>query len=85
MPIVVDRNDRHLGDFDVRCLEFVRSGPAPGEDCEFGGPREQLNQVTSFLDASTVYSSTARQGDSLRIFRNGIPTGEVMCAKNCEL
>lgn len=51
-------------------MEFIRSGPAPKEGCEFG-PREQLSQVTSYLDASMVYSSNAMQSDSLRIFRNG--------------
>lgn len=52
-------------------MEFVRSGPAPREDCELG-TREQLSQVTSYIDASTVYSSSARQSDNLRIFRNGL-------------
>lgn len=54
----------------MRCLEFVRSGPAPREDCGFG-PREQLSQVTSFIDASMVYSSSVQHSNSLRIFRNG--------------
>lgn len=70
MPIVVDQRDNFFGQLGVRCLEFVRSGPAPREDCGFG-PREQLSQVTSFLDASMVYSSNALHSDSLRIFRNG--------------
>lgn len=52
-------------------MEFTRSGIAPREDCELGS-REQLSQVTSYIDASTVYSSNARQGDGLRIFRNGL-------------
>ncbi|XP_011503270.1 PREDICTED: uncharacterized protein LOC105366506 [Ceratosolen solmsi marchali] len=71
LPIAVHPHDRHLSKLSVRCLEFVRSGPAPRENCDFG-PREQLSQVTSFIDASTVYSSSARRCDSLRIFRNGL-------------
>ncbi|XP_008203085.1 myeloperoxidase [Nasonia vitripennis] len=71
LPIGVPPHDSHLGRLGVRCMEFVRSGPAPREDCELG-TREQLSQVTSWIDASTVYSSSARQSDGLRIFRNGL-------------
>ncbi|OAD55747.1 Chorion peroxidase [Eufriesea mexicana] len=71
LPISVTSQDSFFGPLGVRCLEFVRSGPAPKENCEFG-PREQLSQVTSYLDASPVYSSNAFQTDSLRLFRNGL-------------
>ncbi|EGI62700.1 Chorion peroxidase [Acromyrmex echinatior] len=69
LPIAVNLRDNFYGPLGVRCLEFLRSGPAPKEGCEFG-PREQLSQVTSYLDASMVYSSNAMHSDSLRIFRN---------------
>ncbi|XP_012535738.1 uncharacterized protein LOC105836333 isoform X3 [Monomorium pharaonis] len=71
LPIAVNPSDKFYSPLGVRCLEFLRSGPAPKEDCEFG-PREQLTQVTSYLDASMVYSSNAMHSDSLRIFRNGL-------------
>ncbi|CAK9817115.1 Chorion peroxidase [Anthophora quadrimaculata] len=71
LPIPVSGQDGFFGPLGVKCLEFVRSGPAPREDCTFG-PREQLSQVTSYLDASTVYSSNAFQTDALRLFRNGL-------------
>ncbi|KAG5314392.1 PXDN protein, partial [Acromyrmex insinuator] len=71
LPIAVNLRDNFYGPLGVRCLEFLRSGPAPKEGCEFG-PREQLSQVTSYLDASMVYSSNAMHSDSLRIFRNGL-------------
>ncbi|XP_076624546.1 uncharacterized protein LOC143343486 [Colletes latitarsis] len=71
LPIVVSSQDSFFGPLDVKCLEFLRSGSAPSEDCEFG-PREQLSQVTSYLDASTVYSSNAFHTDGLRLFRNGL-------------
>ncbi|KYN35083.1 Chorion peroxidase, partial [Trachymyrmex septentrionalis] len=71
LPIAVNSRDNFYGPLGVRCLEFLRSGPAPKEGCEFG-PREQLSQVTSYLDASMVYSSNAMHSDSLRIFRNGL-------------
>ncbi|KZC13739.1 Chorion peroxidase, partial [Dufourea novaeangliae] len=63
--VIIHRHPKH--DY----LDFLRSGPAPREDCKFG-PREQLTQVTSYLDASTVYSSNAFQTDTLRLFRNGL-------------
>ena len=66
----MNTQDSFFGPLGVRCLEFVRSGSAPKENCEFGS-REQLSQVTSYLDASTVYSSNAFQSDALRLFRNG--------------
>ncbi|EFN87248.1 Peroxidasin-like protein [Harpegnathos saltator] len=71
LPIAVSLRDSFYGPLGVRCLEFLRSGPAPKEGCEFG-PREQLSQVTSYLDASMVYSSNALQSDSLRLFRSGL-------------
>ncbi|KAK1124271.1 hypothetical protein K0M31_006643 [Melipona bicolor] len=71
LPISVSTQDSFFGPLGVRCLEFVRSGSAPKENCEFGS-REQLSQVTSYLDASAVYSSNAFQSDALRLFRNGL-------------
>ena len=35
------------------------------------GPREQLNQVTSFLDASVVYGSSRDEASLLRTFSGG--------------
>lgn len=70
LPIPVPVSDKFYGPLGLRCLEFIRSGAAPREDCGFG-PREQLTQVTSYLDGSTVYSSHIQLSDGLRLFRNG--------------
>ncbi|KAK3917344.1 Chorion peroxidase [Frankliniella fusca] len=69
-PIPVPRDDRFLAPFGERCMEFVRSLPAPRPECNFG-PREQMNQITGFLDGSNIYGSDANKQQQLRLFRGG--------------
>lgn len=52
-------------------MEFLRSAPAQRRDCLLSW-REQTNQVTSFLDASTIYSSSERSAERSRLFSNGL-------------
>ncbi len=69
-PISIPRNDPFYGPLGQTCLSFVRSAPAPRQKCRLG-PREQLNQLTSYIDASNIYGSTLQQSQSLRAFRGG--------------
>ncbi|XP_069358899.1 peroxidase-like [Maniola hyperantus] len=71
MPIAVPPSDPFYGPRGVRCLDFVRSSPAPRDDCALGW-REQFNQVSAYIDGSPLYASSARQSDKLRLFRNGM-------------
>ncbi|XP_060802985.1 peroxidasin homolog [Amyelois transitella] len=71
LPIEVPPSDPFYGPRGVRCLDFVRSSPAPRDDCALGW-REQLNQVSAYIDGSPVYGSSARQSDKLRLLRNGM-------------
>ena len=43
----------------------LRSSPAASQDCSLG-PRAQMNQITSYLDASNVYGSTDEETSELR-------------------
>lgn len=64
------KDDPWLSPLNVQCLEFLRSAPAQRQDCTLSW-REQTNQVTSYLDASTVYSSNTRSADNARLFHSG--------------
>ncbi|XP_071089093.1 chorion peroxidase-like [Haliotis cracherodii] len=57
-PITMPVNEGH---FQKNCMEFKRSAPAPGRNT-----REQLNLLTSFVDASNVYGLSQDQINHLR-------------------
>lgn len=71
LTIRVPSDDPWLAPLNVRCLEFLRSAPAQRRDCVLSW-REQINQATTYLDASTVYASNPRSSDSNRLFRDGL-------------
>ncbi|XP_070072759.1 uncharacterized protein [Drosophila takahashii] len=70
-PIKVPLDDPWLAPLKVRCLEFLRSAPAQRRDCVLSW-REQTNQVTSYIDASPIYSNSAKSSDTARVFRHGL-------------
>ncbi|KAI5634234.1 peroxidase domain-containing protein [Phthorimaea operculella] len=70
IPICVPDDDPFYRNHGVRCLNFVRSVTTPRDDCSLG-PAEQMNTVTSFLDASMIYGSDKKTALKLRSFSRG--------------
>lgn len=66
-PVQLDPSDPFVR-YNLTCMEFVRSAPAP--TCCLG-PREQLNQVSSFIDGSVIYGADEELVEKLRSFENG--------------
>lgn len=68
-PIEVPLDDRRIN--RVRCMEFVRSSAVCGSGLtsvffNTVQPREQVNQLTAFIDASNVYGNNERIAQHLR-------------------
>ncbi|KAJ8984680.1 hypothetical protein NQ317_015772 [Molorchus minor] len=70
LPIEVPKDDWFLSRFGVRCMEFIRSAPSTRIDCDLGW-REQINQVTPYIDASTIYGSDIETSHAVRTLKNG--------------
>ncbi|XP_070162452.1 salivary peroxidase/catechol oxidase isoform X1 [Polyergus mexicanus] len=93
-PISVPERDPVYGEHYVRCMNYVRSLPVLRSDCTFG-PVEQMNQVSHFLDGSTIYGSTLMKSRELRTFEGGhlrvnvrnnheyLPRGDAELASQC--
>ena len=68
-PIRVPKSDS-LVPVLGRCINFVRSVAVDNLECS-GGPIEQLNQITHWLDSSNVYGSSPFRATTVRLFENG--------------
>ena len=70
-PVRVARDDRAFGVGTPRggnCLPFQRAVPACPENPKAFTPREQVNEITHYIDGSMVYGSTVARSDFLRAF-----------------
>ena len=71
------------------CMNFVRSTPGPALDCSIRY-REQINQLTHWLDLSQVYGPSSMEQREVREFRGGRlrtndgPNGDLLPVDNTE-
>uniref|UniRef100_A0A8C9T7P2 Peroxidasin n=1 Tax=Scleropages formosus TaxID=113540 RepID=A0A8C9T7P2_SCLFO len=70
-PIMFPPNDPRQLRSGARCMFFVRSSPVCGSGMtsllmNSVYPREQINQLTSYVDASNVYGSSRHEADEIR-------------------
>ncbi len=75
-PIRVAPDDKAFGvgtQNDGDCILFRRSlAGCPMEQPLSFPAREQINDITSYIDGSMVYGSSDDRGKALRLFRNGL-------------
>ncbi|XP_054894270.1 peroxidasin isoform X1 [Poeciliopsis prolifica] len=70
-PIQFPPNDQRQLRSGARCMFFVRSSPVCGSGMtsllmNSVYPREQINQITSYIDASNVYGSSRHESEQIR-------------------
>lgn len=68
--IPVPEQDQFMRSAQQGCINFVRAAPAINNKCTFG-PREQLNQLSSYIDGNNVYGASIAEERRLRAFRGG--------------
>lgn len=68
-PVKILPDDPYYSKYNLTCMNFVRSAPAPTGHF---GPRQQLNQATSFIDGSVVYGNSNLRQHHLRTMNNGL-------------
>lgn len=75
IPVEVKPEDTVFGTISsngAKCLPFVRSVPACTCEVKNSLPRNQVNDLTSYIDASNVYGSDAKLASNLRLFKGGL-------------
>lgn len=71
ISILLPDLDPFYSRFRVGCMNLVRNAPSPPIGCRLRA-REQLNQLTHFLDASMIYGNDEPQAMGLRQFHGGL-------------
>lgn len=71
ISILLPDLDPFYSRFRVGCMNLVRNAPSPPIGCRLRA-REQLNQLTHFLDGSMIYGNDESQALGLRQFHGGL-------------
>ena len=73
--IAVDEDDPQFGKkskFPRECIPLIRSAPSSDSCRDIIFPREQVNEITSYIDASNVYGSDEALAERLRAKKYGL-------------
>jgi len=72
--IAVPSGDPYFDPFDTgaMAIPLIRSKYEPGTGDSAANPRQQVNVITSYIDASNVYGSDASRSAALRTFSGGL-------------
>lgn len=70
LPIEIPAEDGFFRQHGQRCMNFVRTLAGLQYDCRLG-PRRSFNEISSFIDAGTVYSNDEHLVEQLRAFKGG--------------
>lgn len=62
-PVLLGPGDPNFDQYNITCMNFIRSAPAPTEHF---GPRQQLNQASAYIDGSVIYGYTTERMNTLR-------------------
>lgn len=68
-PVALSSGDPYFDKYNMTCMNFVRSAAAATGHL---GPRQQLNQATSFIDGSVVYGASDDKINLLRSQTDGL-------------
>ena len=71
LPIEIPAEDGFFSKHGQRCMNFVRTISGLRYNCRLG-PRQSFNEISSIIDAGTVYSNSAKTMEELRTFKNGL-------------
>ena len=71
LPIEIPAEDSFFSKHGQRCMNFVRTISGLRYNCRLG-PRQSFNEISSIIDAGTVYSNSAKTMEELRTFKGGI-------------
>jgi peroxidase len=71
LPIEIPPDDGFYSKYGQRCMNFVRTISGLRYNCRLG-PRASFNEISSVIDAGTVYSNSAETLEELRAFKGGL-------------
>lgn len=71
ISVLLPDDDPFYARFNVGCMNLVRNAPSPPIGCRLRA-REQLNQLSHFIDGSMIYGNDEQQALGLRQFQGGL-------------